>query len=377
MSVMKIKDICIKCSSNLKQKDVEGKKGIYPVFGASGEISKIDFFQQGKEYIAIVKDGSGIGRVSFMPSKSSVIGTMQYILPVKGFNIKYISYCLKSLNLSKYKQGAAIPHIYFRDYGERIVNVTTDENEQTRIVSILDAAFAKIDRLKAIAEEKKQAVKDLWQAHIEILFNNWNGTYIKLSSISSIVSGFAFKSSQFQKNGKYQVVRIGNVKQNGIRLDSSPVFISGISDNDFQKSHLEIGDLVITQTGTKHKRDYGFVALIDADNLLLNQRVARIRITDKKDFLANFFLYYSFSESYKKQFFSNEGGAVGQGNVGISALTDMQVPFCDFNDQKTIITKLDTISTNLKSMEECYDKEIAECESLKQSILRKAFSGEL
>ena len=113
MKELRIKDICDKGSSNLKQKDVEGKNGLYPVYGASGIISHIDTYHQEENYIAIVKDGSGIGRVTFMPAKSSVIGTMQYILPKDGFNINYIGYCLQSLDLSKYKQGAAIPHIYF------------------------------------------------------------------------------------------------------------------------------------------------------------------------------------------------------------------------------------------------------------------------
>ena len=76
MKKLRIKDICDKGSSNLKQKDVEGKVGRYPVYGASGIISHIDSYHQENNYIAIVKDGSGIGRVTFMPAKSSVIGTI-------------------------------------------------------------------------------------------------------------------------------------------------------------------------------------------------------------------------------------------------------------------------------------------------------------
>ena len=56
MKSLKIKDICDKGSSSLKQKDVEGKQGKYPVFGASGYISSIDSYYQDKDYIAIVKD---------------------------------------------------------------------------------------------------------------------------------------------------------------------------------------------------------------------------------------------------------------------------------------------------------------------------------
>ena len=71
MKELRIKDICDKGSSNLKQKDVEGKNGLYPVYGASGIISHIDTYHQEANYIAIVKDGSGIGRVTLQLSTLS------------------------------------------------------------------------------------------------------------------------------------------------------------------------------------------------------------------------------------------------------------------------------------------------------------------
>ena len=85
----------------------------------------------------------------------------QYILPKVGYNIKYIAYCLQSLDLSKYKQGAAIPHIYFRDYGERLIKVEENLVEQERIVSLLDLEFANIDAIKANAEKQLQDAKYL------------------------------------------------------------------------------------------------------------------------------------------------------------------------------------------------------------------------
>ena len=375
MSVKRINEICTKGTSNLKQKDVEGENGIYPVYGASGLISKVDFYQQENEYIAIVKDGSGIGRVTFLPPKSSVIGTMQYILPIKGFDIKYVCYCLQSLDLTKYKQGAAIPHIYFRDYGERLVNVTEDSKEQERIVKILDAAFEKIGRLKENAEKGLQEVKNLWQATVTRIFSNLNDT-IKLSNVAKISSGFAFKSNVFKKDGKYQILRIGNVKQGKVLYNSSPIFIDEMNSAELKKAELLINDLVITQTGTKNKRDYGFVSLIQRKNLLLNQRVAKVRVVDP-NFLPKFFLYYSYTENYKTQYFSNEGGTVGQGNVGISALTDMLVPYPDIEEQKKVVETLDKIQNICQNIQSKYEQELSEYEALKQSILRKAFSGEL
>lgn len=162
--VGKIKDICTKGSSNLKQKDLLND-GKYAVYGASGIAGYLNEYHQPSEYIGIVKDGSGIGRVDFYPKETSLIGTMQYILPLDGFNIRYVGYCLQSLDLVKFKQGAAIPHIYFRDYGEMTIDVNNNIEEQAEIVARLDSLSAKVKQLKdnhtrtvALCEEMKQAL---------------------------------------------------------------------------------------------------------------------------------------------------------------------------------------------------------------------------
>ena len=145
-------------------------KGAYPVYGASGIAGSTTTYDQENDYIAIVKDGSGIGRVSFQKGKTSIIGTMQYILPKIGYNIRYIGYCLQSLDLASYKQGAAIPHIYFRDYGERKVNVTDDTQEQYRIVSHLDALSSQIHTLEENLRKTLAECDALKQAMLKEVF---------------------------------------------------------------------------------------------------------------------------------------------------------------------------------------------------------------
>ena len=92
-----LKDICTKGSSSVAQKDLECKEGIYPIYGASGFIKNVDFYHRDKPYIAIVKDGAGVGRVMKLPAKSSVIGTMQYIIPNDGVDVGYLAYALEHM----------------------------------------------------------------------------------------------------------------------------------------------------------------------------------------------------------------------------------------------------------------------------------------
>ncbi len=247
--------------------------------------------------------------------------------------------------------------------------------EQQHIVAILDREFAKIDALKANAEKSANGAKDLFLSVLEGVFSNKAYPLSSVSSLSKITSGFAFKSSDFVPYGDYQVIRLGNVKQNNLRLDASPVFINRPDDKVISKSKLEIGDLLITQTGTKHKMDYGFVAMVDADNLLLNQRVARLRFPDL--ILARWFLYYSYTQQYKSQFFAHEGGTVGQGNVGISALTGMMLPIPDNRTIAEKVKELDGLFDSSNIIQQNYQKTLTLCDDLKQALLRKAFNGEL
>lgn len=133
---VKLKDVCEKATSNLKQSDILSLGGKYPVYGASGYLGNIDSYHQDKPYIAVVKDGAGIGRTTILPPKSSVIGTMQYLIPKENVMPEYLYYVVKHMRLQKYYTGATIPHIYFKDYQNEEFNLA-DLNKQREIVKVL------------------------------------------------------------------------------------------------------------------------------------------------------------------------------------------------------------------------------------------------
>lgn len=154
--MLKLKDVCKKESSNIALKDLEKTTGLYPIYGASGFIKNVDFYQQEKPYIAVVKDGAGVGRVMLLPEKSSVIGTMQYIIPNEGVDVRYLAYALENMNLGKYYTGATIPHIYFKDYCNEMVPEHNMEEQLviaevlekiTNMITLRKEQLAKLDQL--------------------------------------------------------------------------------------------------------------------------------------------------------------------------------------------------------------------------------------
>ena len=149
--IKKLSEICDKASSNVSQNQLTNEDGKYPIYGASGFLKNVSFYHQDKDYIAIIKDGAGIGRLALLPAYSSVIGTLQYLLPHEGTDVRFLYYFLSGVDFLKYKNGSTIPHIYFKDYSVEQVSIPS-LSEQKRVTKILDEVFEKVTQAKENAE---------------------------------------------------------------------------------------------------------------------------------------------------------------------------------------------------------------------------------
>lgn len=164
---VKLEEVCKKGSSNLKQSDVVNKSGEYPIYGAAGYIGNVDFYHQEKPYVAVVKDGAGIGRTTLYPAKSSVIGTMQYLLPKENVLPEYLCYVVRYMHLEKYYTGATIPHIYFKDYKTEEFNLDTP-SKQREVVQIL----GRVERIIEARQSELQKLDELVKARFVEMFGD-------------------------------------------------------------------------------------------------------------------------------------------------------------------------------------------------------------
>lgn len=307
-------------------------------------------------------------------------GFMGQLTPSKEVDSKYLFFALTSdsykMFIGNLSDGANINNLKFDDLKEFSLPIPSLP-EQKRIVAILDEVFAAIDKAKANTQKNLQNAKELFESYLQGVFENkgedWEEK--RLKEIASVFGGYSFKSKDFKSSGMYQVLRMGNIRPGIIRNEESPVFIEKVDESVLKRALLKKDDVVITQTGTKKKRDYGFTVIIDKDNYLVNQRIAAIRFPG--NYLSKFFLYYSWTNYFKDQYFANETGTVGQGNVGIGAVTDALVPFCSIEEQRRVVSDIDTILFHTNKLETIHQKKLDDLEELKKSILQKAFNGEL
>lgn len=367
MKEVAIKQICEKGSSALKQKELLNC-GNYPVYGASGIAGYLNSYHQSNPYIGIVKDGSGIGRVDFYPEKSSLIGTMQYILPKKGFDIRYIGYCLQSLDLSKYKQGAAIPHIYFRDYGECIVNVTDNEQEQRSIVARLDAAFANIDALKANAEKQLSEARQLFQAELTECMRPKEGWEEKtLKEIGETQTGTTPPKSDPTNYGDF----IPFIRPAELDIDS----LGGINyDSEIKLSKKGIGKSRLIKANSILMCCIGSVGKMGYSmrDVTCNQQINTITPTSE---FSPKFIYYAMHDNKFQEGVIKEAKSA-QATLPIISKGKWEkhkICYPSLAIQQQIVFQLDSLSVKVRELEEVQRKTMEECDALKQAMLREVF----
>lgn len=131
---------CLECNSSTLQESDVCEHGTYPVYGANGIVGYLNNYNTEGEAVYIIKDGSGVGTVSYVTGKCSATGTLNTLQAKEGYLLQYLYYLLKVFNFEPYKTGMAIPHIYFKDYGKAKVFCPsyTEQLRYARLLSAID-----------------------------------------------------------------------------------------------------------------------------------------------------------------------------------------------------------------------------------------------
>ncbi len=134
---------CLECHSSTLQESEVLPNGLCKVFGANGLVGYKDVPQMNGDAILVIKDGSGVGTVSYAQGKFSAIGTLNYLTVIDNNDLRYLYFALSVFNFEAYKTGMAIPHIYFKDYGKAKI-YCPPLAEQKRVANVLDKLESKL-----------------------------------------------------------------------------------------------------------------------------------------------------------------------------------------------------------------------------------------
>ncbi len=354
---VKLEDVCEKGSSNLKQSEVVGKSGEYPIFGAAGYIGNVDFYHQDKPYIAVVKDGAGIGRTSLLPAQSSVIGTMQYLLPKDNVLPEYLCYVVRYMHLEKYFSGATIPHIYYRDYKNEEFNLD-DLDRQQEIVSTLGRVESIIDARK----EELSKLDELVKARFVEMFGAIKQEKL-LGEISEFVTvGIANSATHAYVSSGIPMLRNQNIKENHLD-DSDILFIKPEFAAKYESKKLKENDIIAMRTG------YPGVACLVPKKYEGCQTFTTLIVRLKPDNNPNYVCSYINSD-LGKSFINSEKVGVAQQNLGAKSLAKMPIKIAPRGLQEEYAGFLKQVDKSKVAVQKALD----EAQLLFDSLMQEYFN---
>ena len=361
---MKLSDVCTKGTSNIAQKDLNTRNGEYPIYGASGFIKNVDFYHQENPYIAIVKDGAGVGRVMKLPAKSSVIGTMQYIIPNESVSVEYLAYALEHMNLSKYYLGAAIPHIYFKDYcNELLPNHTLEEQANISHVLglICDLIVLRKQQLSKLDELVKSRFIELFG---DPLLDDGRYPKVPLATLADVGSSKRIFEKEYVSEGVpfYRTKEIVELSK-GNRI-TTELFITRERHEEIRDEYgvPQKGDLLISAVGT-----IGVIWIVDGKNDFYFKDGNLLRVATSDNFAPTYIkhLLEALIGAYKKEMSSGTAYAA----LTISALKEMPVYVVPITEQEQFAAFVEQTDKSKLAIQQSLDK----LETMKKALMQKYF----
>lgn len=206
--------------------------------------------------------------------------------------------------------------------------------------------------------------------------DNWK--WCKLGDIVDFQGGYAYKSNTYVNQSDWQVIRIGNVKNDNLVLDTQPVFVEEVIGRETKKYLLQKDDILFTMTGTKGKRDYFYSVKVPSvqKKLLLNQRVGCLR-RFSSEVNIDFLCFALKGEYVLDAIFSTETGNVSQGNIGSENTLNLDIAIPPLAEQRRIVSEIERWFSLIDIIENGKQDLQTTIKQAKNKILDLAIHGKL
>ena len=334
----KIESIISQESSTMAMNKLELQKEGFPVYGADGLIGYINDFQQEEEYISMVKDGSGVGKLNLCQEHSSILGTLTALKSKdsKRYFLKWIYYLLNTLDFASYVKPSFSEQEKIADCLSSLddyINATQEKIEilqshQKGLMQQLLPALGKImpqKRLPKFGKSKKWSPNSM-----EEMFEIRNG-YTPSKS-----------NPKFWENGTIPWFRMEDIREHGHILSDSIQHITKEAVKG--KGLFPANSIIVATTAT-----IGEHALIIVDSLA-NQQFTFL--TKRKSFdnqidMKYFYYYMYIIDEWCKQH-TNAGGFA---SVDMNGFKRLSVSLPSPEEQKKIaecFTSIDDLIDSTK-----------------------------
>lgn len=340
-----------------------------------------------KNQAVILVDGENSGEVFKVKTKGYLGSTFRILKLSDNVNFDYFIFFMNfvSLKFKNSKVGSAIPHLNKKLFNECEIPLP-NLVEQKAIVDKLDDSFAKIENAITNLINAKENLKLYKQSALKSAFNgdllpNTSPTHWEVKKLGEIIS----KEKYSMKRGPFgSALKKEFFVDNGIRvfeqynpINSDPhwkrYFITKEKFKELEAFKASAGDLLISCSGTLGK----ILELPKNTEIgIINQALLKIKL-DQKQILNSFFIHYFNSNKFQNLILEKTIGTAIKNIASVSELKQLEIPLPPLSEQNLIVAEIDRRFAIVDKTLSLIDKSIQNAKNLKQSILKKAFSGEL
>lgn len=342
--------------------------------------SSAKIFPKGTLLIALY--GATIGKLAFLGVDAATNQAVCGIFKNEKINSKYLYHFLfyKKPSLTKQGIGGAQPNIS-QGILKNLEIPIPPIPEQQAIVSKIEELLSDLENGKQQLQTAQQQLKVYRQSLLKWAFDGrltnkdvkdgelpkgWK--WVKVSEISNVVRG---GSPRPAGDPKYYDGNIPFLKVRDITKDSNPyltTFEYSIKEAGLHKTRLiKPNTLLLSNSGAT--LGIPKIAMIAAT---MNDGIAAFLDLDQR---SNLYLYYFWLSKTKELRNINMGAA--QPNLNTDIIKNYLVPYCSFSEQQCIVDELESKLTICDKIEESIRQSLQQAETLRQSILKKAFEGKL
>ena len=200
-------------------------------------------------------------------------------------------------------------------------------------------------------------------------------SYIRLAEIAAINSGMSVsKNRKLADPIEVNYLRVANVQRG--YLDLSEIKSMNIEMVDLPRLQLEINDVLFNEGGDLDKLGRGWIWEGQVSQCITQNHVFRASPFVNEKYHAKFISYWG--NSFGRDYF--EGGGKQTTNlasINKTVLSNFPIPLPSFTEQQEIVNQLEEKLSIIEQNEKEIESALAKAELLRQSILKKAFNGQL
>lgn len=355
---------------NEQQRNEIKGKGKYPYYGANGVIDYIDSYIFDEKILCIAEDGGSWGykdKCSYIVNEKCWVNNHAHVLTAKEYmNLEYLRYYLNYDDLSSFITGTTRGKLTKKSL-ENIKIPLPPMETQKKIAEVLDKSQELIDKRKEQIEKLDQFLQSVFLDMFGDPVKNPKGWEIKnfKEGIREIKYGTSSPPNFTEKGINF--IRATNIKKGRI-IEKQMKYITEDEGKKIEKCKLETGDIIIVRSGV-NTGDSAYIPEIYHGSYGGYDLIVKLR----ESMLHYVYIIALLNSSYLCKIIKPLTRRAAQPHLNSKQIQDLNIIYPPLDLQN----KFAQIVEKTEQQKELLHKSLTEMENNFNSILQKAFKGEL